>query len=68
MVMNKNDSPSLTEKQAEQIRKACINAAREGFINASMSGLCTEGAAEAAIGAIQKLNLNEVLLEAGSKK
>ncbi|MEX0720622.1 MAG: hypothetical protein WD059_08145 [Balneolaceae bacterium] len=66
--MNKNDSPSLTEKQAEQIRKACINAAREGFINASMSGLCTEGAAEAAIGAIQKLNLNEVLLEAGSKK
>ena len=29
-------------KCAEQIRKACIKAAKDGFLDASMSGLCTE--------------------------
>lgn len=46
---------------AEQIRDACIEAAKEGFREASMSGLCTEGAIEAAVGAIQSLDLEKVI-------
>lgn len=42
---------------AERIRNECIEAAREGFRDASMSGLCAEGAMEAAVSAIQNLNL-----------
>lgn len=46
---------------AEFIRNRCIEAARDGFTEASMSGLCTEGAMEAAISAIQKLNIEEMV-------
>lgn len=46
---------------AERIREACIKAAREGFMDASMSGLCTEGAIEAAISAMQSLDIEEVI-------
>ncbi len=46
---------------AERIRKECIKAAREGFRDASMSGLCREGAMEAAISAMQNLNLDKLL-------
>lgn len=45
---------------AELVRQACIQAAREGFTEASMSGLCTEGAMEAAVGAIQSLDLDKL--------
>lgn len=46
---------------AEKVQKASIKAAREGFREASMSGLCSEGAIEAAIGAIQSLDLEQVI-------
>jgi len=46
---------------AEKVRQSCIEAAREGFQDASMRGLCTEGAAEAAIGAIQSLDLENII-------
>lgn len=48
---------------AESIRQACIEAAREGFRDASMSGLCSEGAMEAAVSSIQSLNLEEIINE-----
>lgn len=48
-------------KLAENIRKACIEAAREGFRDASMSGLCAEGAMEAAVGAIQSLDVKSLI-------
>lgn len=51
---------------AEKIREACIKAAKKGFMDASMSGLCTEGAMEAAISAIQSLNLKTILNEVQS--
>lgn len=55
---------SKKEKRiAEQIRNACIQAATEGFENASMSGLCMEGAIEAAIGAIRSLKVENILSE-----
>lgn len=48
-------------KIAESIKDACIRVAQEGFRDASMSGLCMEGAMEAALSAIQKLNVENVL-------
>ncbi|MBD3615055.1 MAG: acetyltransferase [Gracilimonas sp.] len=48
---------------AENIRGACIKAAQEGFMDASISGLCAEGAMEAAISAMQSLNLKKILDE-----
>ena len=57
-----NNEHNLSEMElAEFVRKACIEAARDGFRGASMSGLCTEGAMEAAISAIQQLNLEKII-------
>ena len=50
---------------AEIVRQSCVEAAREGFRDASMSGLCTEGAIEAAISAIQTLDLDKVVAQYG---
>jgi hypothetical protein len=46
---------------AEHVRKACIGAAREAFMDASAEGLCSEGAMEAAVSAMQSLDLDNVL-------
>lgn len=52
----------MNEKElAEKVKEACIDAAREGFMEASMSGLCTEGAMEAAISRIQTMDLEKVI-------
>ncbi|HKK44829.1 MAG TPA: hypothetical protein VJ964_04870 [Balneolaceae bacterium] len=48
---------------AEIFRSQCIRAARKGFREASMSGLCADGAMEAAIGAIQSLDIDKILAE-----
>jgi hypothetical protein len=48
-------------KIAEKIRQACLEAAKEGFMLASMSGLCAEGAMEAAISAIQSLDIEQLI-------
>lgn len=58
----------MEKETAEKIREACIKAAREGFMDASISGLCDEGAIEAAIGSIQMLNLERILQEAEKEK
>ncbi len=50
---------------AEAVRMACIRAAIDGYENASISGLCAEGAFEAAISAIRMLDLER--LAAGKK-
>jgi hypothetical protein len=65
--MSGQNQPESTEiKLAEAIRNACVEAAKEGFRDASIQGLCGEGAAEAAVGAIQMLDLEKALKE--SKK
>ncbi len=46
-----------SEKLAEIAKEACIQAALRGYENASISGLCREGAWEAAISAIRMLDL-----------
>ncbi len=48
---------------AHIIKEACIRAAVEGYELAAMSGLCHEGAWEAAIGAIQRLDVDTLLNE-----
>lgn len=46
---------------AEKVKEACIDAAREGFMDASIRGLCTEGAMEAAISAMQSLDIEQLI-------
>ncbi len=46
---------------ANYISEACIQAAREGFTDASIQGLCNEGAMEAAISAMQSLDLSRLI-------
>ena len=45
----------------EYVKQQCIEAAKRGFHDASASGLCHEGALEAAISAIQMLNTENML-------
>jgi hypothetical protein len=68
---NKNDeagrmSTTCTENDqlrvAEAIRDACIKAALEGYEDASMRGLCHEGAWERAIDAMRALDLKSLLI------
>jgi len=49
---------------ARAVQQACIAAARRAFADAAQSGLCGEGALEAAIGAIQTLDLAAVVRQA----
>ncbi|MDD3448303.1 MAG: acetyltransferase [Gammaproteobacteria bacterium] len=54
-------SRETDRRLAERVRSACIEAALAGYENASISGLCHEGAWEAAISAIRMADLDEVL-------
>ena len=56
-VMTSSLHPTGTDRVAEAVRAACIRAAQEAFEQASMSGLCCEGAWEVAVGAMQTLDL-----------
>lgn len=51
------------KKIAEFIQDECMTAARQGFKDAQMQGLCSEGAQEAAISAIQMLDVETLLQE-----
>lgn len=53
------------EALAERVRAACIEAARHGYEDAAMAGLCGEGALEAALGAIERLDLDTLKRSAG---
>ena len=48
---------------AEAVRAACLKAAQEGYQQAAASGLCHEGAVEAALGAVSMLDLEALLAE-----
>lgn len=54
--------PSPEEvRSAEVVREACVRAALEAFEDASMRGLCCAGAWECAVGAMQSLDLEDLL-------
>lgn len=46
---------------AERVREACLRAALDGYERAAISGLCAEGAWEAAIGAMRMIDLQTLL-------
>lgn len=60
-----NENLQSKRELAEKVRQACVQAAKAGFEQARIDGLCEEGAVETAVSAIQNLNLNE-LLQSGS--
>ena len=48
---------------AEAVRKACIDAAAEAAEQAGMQGLCEDGQVEAAVSAMQMLDVDAILHE-----
>jgi pentatricopeptide repeat protein len=62
--MSSRKSAKSTEIEiAQTVRDACISAVKRGFQDASMNGLCKEGSIEAAISAIQLLDMEKIIAE-----
>ena len=59
--MNKSTSQDESRELARTVRDACIEAALAGYENARISGLCHEGAWEAAVSAMRVIDLERVL-------
>jgi len=57
MTTSTNDTLAI----ARTVREACVAAAKQAYEQAAISGLCDEGALEAAIGAIETLDLEALL-------
>lgn len=57
------DPAQLAHRVAEAVRRACVQAARDGWERAGLSGLCAEGAAEAAVDAVRMLDVAVVARE-----
>lgn len=55
-------------RHAEAVRTACLEAAINAYEQASISGLCGEGAWEVARGAIQTLDLKRLIEEEKRKR
>ena len=54
-------NPAMNERElAEAVRQACLQAALDAYEDAGISGLCAEGRWEAAIGAIQSVDLKQL--------
>jgi|GEM_PF-1740410 len=49
------------EALAEAVRNACLEVARAGFEQASMDGLCAEGALEVALDGIRSLDIGAIV-------
>lgn len=49
------------EQVAAQIREACLKAALQAYEDAGVQGLCAEGRWEAALSAIQSVDVTELL-------
>jgi len=57
----------MTEHELmEAMRRACIQAALAAYEDAGIAGLCAEGRWEAAISALQSLDLRQVAADAAS--
>ena len=59
--MSTHDVEQHTLQLAKAVRAACLAAALESYEDASMRGLCHEGAWECAIGAIRALNVRSLV-------
>ena len=63
MNTNSKIENDLELRIALAVKEACIQAAKQAFEDASIGGLCDEGALEAAIGAIQTLDIDALLTD-----
>lgn len=63
MTEEQKRNESYDIRLARAIRQECLKAARDGFNDASIQGLCTDGAIEAALSAIERLDLSQVVRE-----
>jgi hypothetical protein len=61
-------SSEEAQQLAEAVRAACLKAAKQGYEDASASGLCHEGAVEASLGAVSMLDLKALLAALEGKK
>lgn len=61
--MNADTETKMKKEMAKKVRMACIKAAQKGFQDAAVSGLCMEGAIEAAVGSMQSLDLEKIIVE-----
>lgn len=52
------------EDFAKRIRDACLEAVREAYEDAGVQGLCAEGRWEAAVGALQTLDVARLVQKA----
>lgn len=52
---------SMDMRIAQAVREACVEAARAAYEDAATSGLCSEGAREAALSAMESLDLQALL-------
>jgi len=66
--MSEHDEERNSLRLAEAVRAACLVAALESYEDASMRGLCHEGAWECAIGAIRSLDLHRILAHQQSER
>lgn len=66
--MSEHDREQDSLQLAEAVRAACLAAALESYEDASMRGLCHEGAWECAVGAIRTLNLQHLLAHHDQRK
>ena len=60
-----NDSER--KRLAEAVRRACLEAARKGYEDAAVSGLCHEGAVELSLDAIRALDVTPLLQPDGNR-
>jgi hypothetical protein len=57
------DDHGLLRQVAEAVRAACVQAALDGYEQASFDGLCCEGAYEAALSAVRMLNVDAIVAQ-----
>jgi len=57
-------SPKQNHELARQVREQCIQTALSAYENASISGLCAEGAFEAAVSAMRMIDVDALAEEA----
>jgi hypothetical protein len=59
--MSDNELPADVRQVAELVRKACVQAALDGYERALGDGLCAEGAFEVAMDAIRDLPIDNLI-------
>lgn len=62
-----NDVSDDRRRLAMAVRHACVEAAKRGYEQAAISGLCAEGALEAALSAIQMVDVDALVRAADER-